>query len=351
MTDRARAGSRRRSAERSRLLLAVGAALVLVLVVAVASNGRAATGRVAPTDFDAHAANTFAAAVCFIALTVAASLVVFAVIGLVASRSRSGSGDEAVAARTPALDLTVPRWLQAIIASFLVALAIAAGVLLVRAVAAISFDVSGPSAPVDRPDSPVGAAVPPPSSAPPLNPLGGVMTVAVVVLAALGLAALVLLLVRRVSSTGRDGPLERGPDATDEPDEPDWPFDPALLLDPFAADLTPLAHEEPRVAVIACYALVERLLRATGWPRAWSETTFEYVERVQRDLHPEPAADLVALAAWYHEAKFSVHEITGADRTACVGALERLRAELGQVRATAILAEPPGGTPVPAARR
>jgi len=110
---------------------------------------------------------------------------------------------------------------------------------------------------------------------------------------------------------------------------------PALvdLLDETLDDLR--AESDPRKAVIAAYARMERALGAYGLPRDPAEAPDEYLSRILADLDVSRRASsrLTALFAW---AKFSGHDVAPEMKEEAIAALEAVRAEL---RAAEILAE------------
>jgi hypothetical protein len=95
------------------------------------------------------------------------------------------------------------------------------------------------------------------------------------------------------------------------------------------------AESDPRRAVIAAYARMERTLAAYGLPRLPAEAPAEYLRRIFTDLDVSgPATSrLTALFAW---AKFSGHDVAAEMKQDAIDALEALRDEL---RAAEILAE------------
>lgn len=95
------------------------------------------------------------------------------------------------------------------------------------------------------------------------------------------------------------------------------------------------AEEDPRRAVIAAYARMERALAAYGLPRDPSEAPDEYLHRIFDDLEVSRRATsrLTALFTW---AKFSGHDVAPEMKDEAIEALEAVRTEL---RAAEILAE------------
>jgi hypothetical protein len=88
-----------------------------------------------------------------------------------------------------------------------------------------------------------------------------------------------------------------------------------------------VAEQDPRRAVIAAYARMERVLGAAGVPRAPHEAPFEYVGRALLDLDVgEPAVR--RLTVLYERARFSTHEIDEPMRAEAIAALDAVQAEL-----------------------
>jgi hypothetical protein len=110
---------------------------------------------------------------------------------------------------------------------------------------------------------------------------------------------------------------------------------PALadVLDETLDDLR--AEADPRRAVIAAYARMERALGAYGLPRDPSEAPDEYLQRIFSDLDVSrlSTSRLTALFSW---AKFSGHDVAPEMKQEAIEALEAVREEL---RAAEILAE------------
>jgi hypothetical protein len=95
------------------------------------------------------------------------------------------------------------------------------------------------------------------------------------------------------------------------------------------------AEQDPRRAVIAAYARMERALAAYGLPRLPSEAPDEYLQRIFADLEVSRLATsrLTALFAW---AKFSGHDVAPEMKQQAIEALTAVREEL---RAAEIMAE------------
>ena len=100
------------------------------------------------------------------------------------------------------------------------------------------------------------------------------------------------------------------------------------LLDDTLDDLRD--EPDPRRAVIAAYARMERVLAAFGAPRRPFEAPLEYVQRVAPDLEHVPAASrlLSELTHLYERAKFSPHTIGPEMKEHAIATLQSLRGEL-----------------------
>jgi Domain of unknown function (DUF4129) len=117
------------------------------------------------------------------------------------------------------------------------------------------------------------------------------------------------------------------------------------LVDDTLDDVT---HEpDPRRAVIAAWARMERGLAAVGLPRRAAEAPFEYVARVLGEARISPPASH-RLTDLFERAKFSRHAVDRAMRDDAVQALLAVRRELqaqagaGLAAAAAEEAEPEG---------
>ena len=87
------------------------------------------------------------------------------------------------------------------------------------------------------------------------------------------------------------------------------------------------AEADPRRAIIAAYARLERVLAASGAPRRPAETAQEYVPRVLSSL-PLEAGAIERLTILFTRAKFSHHEVDTEMKEEAIGALEEVREEL-----------------------
>jgi Domain of unknown function (DUF4129) len=147
----------------------------------------------------------------------------------------------------------------------------------------------------------------------------------VVVLAALGLAAYHLSNRRRRGATGAETV--------------------ALVVAEVLDDTLDLrAERDPRKAVIAAYARLERALAAHGSARKAAETPDEYLERILPRLAVGRSSirRLTDLFTW---AKFSPHEVDPKMKKEAIEALEQVRDEL-RPAAEAPDAEPPSQSPL-----
>ena len=99
----------------------------------------------------------------------------------------------------------------------------------------------------------------------------------------------------------------------------------AELVDETLDDLR--AEADPRKAVIAAYARMERMLGVHGLPRRPSEAPLEYLTRVLLDLRvTEPS--VTRLTALFERAKFSHHRVDEGMREQAIAALEAFRDEM-----------------------
>jgi hypothetical protein len=111
--------------------------------------------------------------------------------------------------------------------------------------------------------------------------------------------------------------------------EPGLPEDPAeavaAILDDTLQDL--YDERDPRRAVVAAYARMERALAAHGLPRQQSEAPAEYLERTLEELSASAssASRLTRLFEW---ARFSDHPVEPGMKTEAIQALEAVRDEL-----------------------
>ncbi len=99
----------------------------------------------------------------------------------------------------------------------------------------------------------------------------------------------------------------------------------SAALDESLANLR--AEPDPRRAIIAAYAHMERVLGAAGLPHRPSEAPLEYLERALVDLHAT-AASARRLTDLFRFAKFSDHEVDAQAKEDAIAALEAVRDEL-----------------------
>lgn len=111
-----------------------------------------------------------------------------------------------------------------------------------------------------------------------------------------------------------------GPDPTDDPAEAL-----AAILDDTLEDLR--NERDPRRAVVAAYARMERALAAHGLPRQRSEAPAEYLERALEELSASAssASRLTRLFEW---ARFSDHPVEPGMKEEAIRALVAVRDEL-----------------------
>jgi uncharacterized protein DUF4129 len=105
------------------------------------------------------------------------------------------------------------------------------------------------------------------------------------------------------------------------------------LADVLAETLDDLrAERDPRRAVIAAYARMERALAAAGLPRRDAEAPEEYIARVLDEIEISPRATgrLTALFAW---ARFSVHDVRPEMKDEAIETLEQVQHELAAAEA------------------
>jgi hypothetical protein len=101
-----------------------------------------------------------------------------------------------------------------------------------------------------------------------------------------------------------------------------------LLLDDALDDLRD--EPDPRKAVIAAYARMERAFARFGLPREGSEAPLEYLDRIAPEVAHVPGAARLTfeLTHLYERARFSAHEVDAGMKEDAIRALETLRAEL-----------------------
>lgn len=94
------------------------------------------------------------------------------------------------------------------------------------------------------------------------------------------------------------------------------------------------AEPDPRRAVIAAYARLERVLASYGLPRKSSEAPLEYLGRMLSGLSVSPPAAR-RLTDLFERAKFSQHAVGPEMKDEAIGALETVRDDLVAARALA----------------
>jgi hypothetical protein len=103
------------------------------------------------------------------------------------------------------------------------------------------------------------------------------------------------------------------------------------VLDETLDDLR--AEADPRKAVIAAYARMERILGAHGLPRKPSEAPQEYLERVLVELHVTKKS-VERLTELFARAKFSQHEVDPEMKEDAINALVALREQIRAIGET-----------------
>jgi hypothetical protein len=177
-------------------------------------------------------------------------------------------------------------------------------------------------------DHPAATTLPSPSTlevpAPPPEP--GVLPL---VVAGLALAAMVAIAVAQLVAERRRRSPPRSPGERL-----------VELLDDTLEDLE--GEPDPRRAVIAAWARMERGLAAAGLPRHPSEAPFEYAARVlESALPPTHRGTVHRLTGLFERAKFSRHRIGPEDRDEAIAALRAVRRELTDAAEAAV--RPVGG--------
>ena len=94
------------------------------------------------------------------------------------------------------------------------------------------------------------------------------------------------------------------------------------------------AEPDPRRAVIAAYARLERVLASHGLPRKTSEAPLEYLGRMLSGLSVSPPAAR-RLTDLFERAKFSQHAVPAEMKEQAIDALETVRDDLAAARALA----------------
>jgi hypothetical protein len=104
----------------------------------------------------------------------------------------------------------------------------------------------------------------------------------------------------------------------------------ATLLASLAAGSDALsAGGEPRAAIIACYAAMERGFAAAGFAPAVADTPAEVLVRATRAglVRPQPAETLTGL---FRRARYSTHPMTSTDSRVAAAALTQMRSDLAE---------------------
>ncbi len=116
----------------------------------------------------------------------------------------------------------------------------------------------------------------------------------------------------------------------------DAELDPLVRRDRVAAELASIVEgtiddlrreQDPRRAVIAAYAQMEKALSHHGLPRERSEAPFEYLARMLRELRVR-AASALALTELFERARFSHHVIDASMKDEAIDALIAVRDDL-----------------------
>jgi hypothetical protein len=115
--------------------------------------------------------------------------------------------------------------------------------------------------------------------------------------------------------------------------EPHGPTPAEALADVLSETLDALlAERDPRRAVIAAYARMERALAASGLPRDPAEAPEEYLRRILTDLAVtgRAATRLTSLFAW---ARFSGHDVRPEMKEEAIETLQQVQRELAAAEA------------------
>jgi hypothetical protein len=285
------ANARRRGGSGGRTLAVALAVVALVAVVAIASGGSAPSGAVG-----AHrpSEGLLDAVVSLAVVGMAAATILVAV--MLSFFGRFTPDGPVRKRRSPAQSV-----LTFIVAVGLLAIA-------VRALAGSAGPRLRPPAPSTDGSGGAGAS----SSSPRYEPEFALWPV-VAVLALVGVALVGWWLAARGRSRAR------GPEAA-APEE--------ALADVLAETLDDLrAERDPRKAVIAAYARMERALGASGLPRSPAEAPEEYLGRVLAEVavSRRAASRLTSLFTW---ARFSGHDVRPEMKHEAIDTLEQVQREL-----------------------
>ena len=276
----------------------------VVLVTVLLAIG--ATGLQARGAFS-HAANATASALSgsalaiTLAVTEGVALVAFIVVLVSARRNRAGDDDE-----TEYEDV-IPRWLR----YPLFVLALAALAVPLYLLYTLHHKGGGPRSPGTT--APGGRLSTPKHVTVPAG--GGLVPIAIGVGIGIGALLVIALLSRRRSRGDREpGPLAAARRGL------------ASRL-AAAADALRTAADDPRAAIIACYAELERGFAAAGSVPREADTPAELLGRAVAAglVRSQSAADLTGL---FRRARYSTEPLTTADSEAAVLALDAMRSEL-----------------------
>ena len=284
------ANARRRGGSGGRTLAVAAAVIVLVAVVAVASGGSTPSGAVG-----AHRPSEGFLDAIVSLFVVGMAIATVLVVVMVSFFGRYQSDGSARKRKGP---------VQSVV-TFIVAMALLT--IVVRSLA-------GSVGPRLRPPAPQGAAGGGGSDAQPSGYEPDFVVWPVLAVAALAAAAVVAWwLAARGRRRARE-PLGTTPAEA--------------LADVLAETLDDLrAERDPRRAVIAAYARMERALAASGLPRDPAEAPEEYLRRILSDVAVtgRAATRLTSLFAW---ARFSGHDVRAEMKDEAIETLEQVQREL-----------------------
>lgn len=145
------------------------------------------------------------------------------------------------------------------------------------------------------------------------------LLLSLIIAAVVGIASLTYWLVQRRRSSHWRSRSGSQPPAVDLPEEI------AGALDGGLEEID--SGRDPREAVIAAYARMERALAAQGLARHAHETHLEYLDRALKGLLPGRRS-LERLTDLFEQARFSAHPITHWEKVEAESALKRLRDDL-----------------------
>ena len=101
---------------------------------------------------------------------------------------------------------------------------------------------------------------------------------------------------------------------------------------------------EPRAAIIACYAAMERGFAAAGSAPAAADTPAEVLSRAA-EAGLIRSGSAAALTGLFRRARYSTEPMTSADSDAAAGALARMQADLHAEDDAGLAAAGPGARP------